>query len=194
MSIYLWADTETGGFDPSKHSLLELAIVVVNMETMTTLVEPFSFLVQPYLAVSPDAAKVHGITEEQARAEGLTVDAAVNLLYGVVKATNPVAIAGHNIKFDVGFINALVARATGLAPEIFMGGWLPKKQVCTLEAAKKFRQRGLLRIGGLKLGELANHFGVSLEGAHRAQNDIVANIEVYKGLQKVGGDFGKPYL
>lgn len=142
-------DVETTGLSRTRDRVVELAAVV--MDTNGEIVSEFESLINPDRDVGP--TYIHGLTAEDvgdaprfADLAGLFVDA----LTGVV------ALAGHNVRFDLGFLDAEFLR---------IGSWLPEcPAICTM----KFT-------GRRKLVECCKDFGISIDGeAHHALGDARA--------------------
>ena len=113
-------DVETGGFDCTKHALLEIAAVPIEMdgdgwlrpgEVVTTHVEPF-----PGSEIDPKSLEVTGIDVghpfRDAKAERAALD---HIFHGVRMAMRRAEcqraiLVGHNAHFDLGFLNAAVTR------------------------------------------------------------------------------------
>ena len=105
-------DTETTGLDPSQgHRVIEIgAIEMVNRrQTQRT----FHVYINPERLVDPEAMAVHGITDEfladKPNFAGI-VDEFVDFIRGA-------ELIAHNAKFDVGFLDAELARIPG-APQM----------------------------------------------------------------------------
>jgi DNA polymerase III epsilon subunit-like protein len=118
--------------------------------------------------IPPDAARIHGITQEHATKEGFPVR---DILYelGQAAATAGFVIA-HNADFD----------GSVLAAEYLRQGWsppfAPDSMVCTMKAGIDCcRLPGPRGYKWPKLEELHQHlFGTSFEGAHDASADVAA--------------------
>lgn len=113
-------DVETGGFDAQSDALLEIAAVILAMspdgrlhpaETVSCHVEPFDGA-----HLDPKALAFNGIDPHHpfrnALAEKDALDHIFRPVRAAVKATacTRAILVGHNAFFDLGFINAAVAR------------------------------------------------------------------------------------
>lgn len=91
-------DVETTGLDPSKHEIIEFAAICGPQR--------WSFKIQPeHLATAePEALRVNGFKEEywlQALSKVQAAEQINQILDGCI-------LIGHNIKFDLSFLNALL--------------------------------------------------------------------------------------
>ena len=104
-------DTETGGLDPQKHSLLSIAGVMISDDNGWKMCELFNILVkEDTLHLEEAAMKVNKINILEHCAVALTPQQAVGRInmalaenFGVEK----IVIAGHNVNFDIGFFKRL---------------------------------------------------------------------------------------
>jgi len=113
-------DVETGGFDSSRHALLEIAAVPIEMdeqgflypgETVSVHVEP-----APGLEIDPKSLEITGI-QLDLKTRGLTPERlALDRIFVPVRAAakrngcQRAILLGHNAHFDLGFLNAAIAR------------------------------------------------------------------------------------
>lgn len=98
-------DTETGGLDPSRHSILSVGMVVLGTNQ-----ECEVFISEPTISAEPEALAINGINLEWLRAVGLSPQAAVLSIEEFrtqVSQDGPITFAGHNLSFDVGFLRRL---------------------------------------------------------------------------------------
>ena len=112
---YLVVDTETGGLDPKKHSILSIAGVVWQPRKN---IEPlFDFYIcEDEIKTTKRAMEVNKINLETVEKEGYGCYEAVR---EIKKALNkrfghdrkPLTLVGHNIAFDVGFMKRLYNKA-----------------------------------------------------------------------------------
>lgn len=110
---YLVIDTETGGLDPHKHSLLSIAgvIWVPGQEPRKS----FDFLVkEPLITAQPEALIVNGIDLSLLAKQGFTPKEGVSQIqkalfdgFGDRNTNGLVPLAGHNVGFDISFLKRL---------------------------------------------------------------------------------------
>jgi DNA polymerase-3 subunit epsilon len=144
-------DVETTGWDPAADAIVEIAVVTVaGGETGGE----WATLVSPGRPVPESATRVHGI-DDRLLAGAPAPDEVAPAVRARCEAD---ALALHNARFDLPFVNALL-RSAGLAS-------LLAPVVDTLGLA-----RGLGDGEGNTLGELAQRFGVPHAGLHRALPD-----------------------
>jgi ribonuclease T len=113
-------DLETGGFDCTRHALLEIAAVPLTMRddgtlapgpTITTHVDPY-----PGSEIDPKSLEVTGIDIGHPFRDAKPEKAALDLVFNGVRAAMRDAgctraiLVGHNAHFDLGFLNAAIAR------------------------------------------------------------------------------------
>jgi ribonuclease T len=113
-------DVETGGFDCTRHALLEIAVCPVEMdddgrvrpgEVCTTHVQPFTGA-----EINPKSLAVTGIDiDHPFRAARAERDALNHVFQPVRHAVRKYGcqraiLVGHNASFDLGFVNAAVGR------------------------------------------------------------------------------------
>jgi ribonuclease T len=113
-------DVETGGFDPQRHALLEIAAVILRMnarghlepaQTLSCHVQPFSGSV-----LDPKALEFNGIDPDHPFRDALPEKEALHHIFQPVRkavkasACNRAILVGHNAAFDLSFVNAAVAR------------------------------------------------------------------------------------
>jgi polyribonucleotide nucleotidyltransferase len=145
-------DVETTGTDPKMADLVEVAAVKVKG---TKVVDRWSTFVNPGRPIVGN--QMHGITDKDVKGAPSPKDGADQLLAFVGDAK----IVGHNVGFDLGFIEA--AKGGGFRFE-------PGRYLDTLVIARE----GYPGAESYKLGDLARFFGVDLTQSHRALPDAEA--------------------
>lgn len=113
-------DVETGGFDCSRHALLEIAAVPIELDAdgFYVLGETVSAHVEPFAGseIDPKSLEVTGIRLDCALRGALEERAALDHVFAPVRAAakrngcQRAILVGHNAHFDLGFLNAAVAR------------------------------------------------------------------------------------
>lgn len=113
-------DVETGGFDPARHALLEIAACPIRMDEegwvhpdpiVSAQVEAFEGA-----AIDPRSLEVTGIVPDSPLRGALPERAALNHVFAAVRKALKAAgcqraiLVGHNAAFDLSFLNAAVRR------------------------------------------------------------------------------------
>lgn len=176
-------DLETTGIDAHADRIVQAAVVSVKHDTAPNL---FTWLADPGVEIPAEAAEVHGITTEQARAEGQDIGQVLFELTGrlALWMGKGFPIAGFNIAYDLTMLEAenrrhgidtLASRLPkGIGPVIdamvldkYADKWrrsecAKNKKPCSCGAVDR------------KLTGLCLHYGVKLDGAHDAGVDALA--------------------
>lgn len=147
-------DVETTGLKPEEgHEILEIGAQRMLRDKV---LGEFQALVTPTRPVDPASTAVHGITEELLALEGRP---AAEVFPELVAFIGDAVIAGHNVKFDMGFINAHLQRLN--LPII------SNPTIDTLEIAKRY-----LILPSYSLEKVALFLKVPQPEAHRAIADV----------------------
>ena len=164
---YVVFDLETTGISCYKDSVIEIsAIKVVNHKIK----DESSSLVHPGRSIPYYASQVNGITDEMvADAPRFEV-----VLKDFIEFIGGMPLVGHNINaFDMKFIYRDCQN--------YYGSVLDNDYVDTLKLARKY----LPRLEHHTLSDLADYYGISTDGAHRALNDCRMNQKIYENLGKM---------
>jgi DNA polymerase III subunit epsilon len=153
-------DVETTGTRARRGDrIIEIAVVIQGQVAFHT-------LVNPGVPIPPFVASLTGITD--ALVEGApSFDAVVD---GLLHAFRGCVFVAHNARFDWAFLSAEVERARGLV--------LEGPRVCTMRLARRL----LPELPRRNLDTVAHHFGITIEGRHRAVGDAVAAARVLQRL------------
>ena len=157
-------DTETTGLDPKGGDrLIEIGCIELLNRIPTG--REFNRYINPERDVPPDAVKVHGLSADFLRGKPLFADVADAFLEFVAAD----ALVIHNAAFDIGFLNAELARLA--RPQITMD-----RVTCTLQLARRRHPAG-----PNNLDALCKRYGIdnSQRTQHGALTDSVLLAEVY---------------
>jgi DNA polymerase-3 subunit epsilon len=165
-------DLETTGVDVESDRIVTACAVQCGGGHPT---QSATWMADPGIDIPEEAAKVHGITTERARAEGRpaaeVVEQLVTALAECVIAGQP--IVAMNASFDLTILDR-EARRHGVQPLVeIVGSDLRVVDPRVLDkAVDKFRR------GGRKLEDLCRTYNVALDGAHTADADAIAACRV----------------
>ena len=184
-------DVETGGFDAQTDALLEIAAVIIGMDDKGLLYpcDPVSCHVAPFEGANLDekALEFNGIDPFHPFREALAEADALRHIFApvrrAVKASGckRAVLVGHNAFFDLGFINAAVARC-----EIKRNPFHPFSTFDTVSLAG-------LAYGQTVLARAVQAAGIDWDGnqAHSAIYDTVKTAELFcrivNSWQQLGG-------
>ncbi len=161
---YVVFDLETTGISVIRDRVVEISAVKV---LRGRIVDQFSTLVNPEMKIPFRASEVNHITDDMVKNAPVferALDDFNTFAGGMV-------LTGHNIHtFDMKFIQRDAKAYWG---KVFMNDYID-----TLMLA---RQR-LPQLTNYKLTDLAGHYSISAEGAHRALADCVMNQRVFEKL------------
>ncbi len=165
-------DVETTGGSPAGSSLTEVAAARYRGGEM---LGTYQTLVKPDERIPPFITALTGISDlmvADAPTTGAMLPSFLEFLGGAV-------IVGHNVRFDLSFLNhALVSTGRDR---------LENATVDTLALARR-----LVRdmVPDCKLGTLANTLDLSHRPSHRALNDVLATGDLLHNLLERAGSFG----
>ncbi len=153
-------DLETTGGSPSEDAITEIGAVKVRAgECLST----FHTLVNPGSAIPPAITVLTGITQAMvtpAPRVHAVLPALAEFLGGSV-------VVGHNVRFDLGFLNAAFGRE----------GWprLSNPVVDTVALARRLVRD---EVPNCRLGTLADRFRLDHRPSHRALDDALATTDL----------------
>lgn len=169
-------DLETTGVAPDTCEITEIGAVRYEGGIETG---RFQTLVNPRAPIPPTITVITGITEAMVIDAPLIEEALPSFLEFIGDAV----IVGHNVRFDISFLNAASLR---------LGyGRLPNRSADTLRLARRLI-RGEVR--SLKLSSLAAHLSSPTTPNHRAFDDAMATAHVFWALLERAGSIGVTHL
>jgi DNA polymerase-3 subunit epsilon/ATP-dependent DNA helicase DinG len=152
-------DLETTGLDPARDAILEIGAVKFRGDEV---VEIYETLVNPGRLIPIQITELTGITQNEVDKKGISLFDALPRLNAFVGS---LPIIGHNISFDLGFLN--------------------KQRVFTRnESIDTFELAGILvpHAGRYGLGALARELAIDLPATHRALDDAKVTHALYMKL------------
>ncbi len=161
---FVCIDCETTGLDTENDVIIEVALVRF---TLQEIFHSFSTLVDPGRPIPEASMKIHHIKDDMVKGQPLIEEVLPHILENIGNKI----VVGHGVKFDLQMLDRAAARAG-----------LPSKLIeCrTFDTLRLARYYGESPVNSLE--SLRCHFNIADEGAHRALNDVMVNIEVFKKL------------
>ncbi len=165
VSDYVVFDLETTGISPYTDKVVEISAVKVRDNKVT---DEFSSLVNPECHISEGASAVNGIYDEMVEDEPTFEE----VLPKFIDFIEDLPLVGHNIhSFDMNFIYR--------DAEAYLGAFPDNDYIDTLLIARKC----MPEMAHHRMTDLATHYGISIEGAHRALKDCQMTQLVYEFLK-----------
>lgn len=174
---YLIFDTETTGIPRNRNAPVEMVdnwprvvqIAWQEYDEEEALKNSREAIIRPDgFFIPEEAARVHGITQDRALAEGIPLP---EILPSFAEAVNRAdVLAAHNMRFDSFVVGAEFVRA-GLVTELFA-----KRRICTMESSTEYcRLPGRFGFKWPTLAELYyTLFRASFMEEHNAAADVTA--------------------
>jgi DNA polymerase III alpha subunit (gram-positive type) len=190
-SNFLIMDFETGGLSPRKNPATEFAGVWVESSDLSTIAS-YETLIKPYdnnLMYEKEALNLTGLSIERMVDEGQDVKMVVETIVKNSELANKdkqrgkkLIVVGHNIQFDIGFLQQIFKYAKVDMSKYFSGdkdyfGNFQPSYLDTLNIsrAKFANQEDVVQFN---LDAVCVLEDVDLVDAHRAMNDVLATKEV----------------
>jgi len=175
----LFIDTETGGLDPLKHSLLSVGMVV--WENMNIIASEEIMINDGVLSVTPEALAINGLDTEQIRQTGVTPAIATERIVAFTgkhfEGYGKITLAGHNVHFDAGFIARLLAGCNRNLHDLFS-----HRMVDTSSILHYLYLSGQIKHKAVSSDDAFELFGIKAEGRHTALGDAIATAKLFNEL------------
>lgn len=165
-------DLETTGGDRNNDVITEIgAIKVRGGQCLGT----FQTLVNPGRAIPPSITIITGISDAMV----IPAPRIEHVLPTLLEFCGEAVIVGHNVRFDVGFLNAALTRSNRPT--------LPNIAVDTLALARRLVRD---EVPDCRLGTLASRFRLDHQPSHRALDDALATADLLHLLLERASSLG----
>jgi DNA polymerase-3 subunit epsilon len=166
-------DLETTGVDPLHDLPVSAALLEFDAGSRSLLENRETyFLIDPGCEIPPAATAIHGITIEQAREEGISLNDAICQIYDTIVGFNG-PVVGMNISYDLTMVDTLSRSILDCElPESLM----------VLDILVLDRHFDRYRRGSRKLADLARTYGVQSVDAHNALGDTTTTANVLMSM------------
>lgn len=178
----LFIDTETGGIDPANNSLLSLALVVWKESEIGASME--ILIDDGVLNVTQKALEINGIDLEEHKKNAVSPALAIEKLNGFLKQhfqdDEKITLGGHNITFDVNFLNTFLTRNGFSFQQRFS-----HRFVDTATILFYLYLTGKLKSKITSSQDAFDYFGIPVEGRHTALGDVIATARLFSRLVSI---------
>jgi DNA polymerase III subunit epsilon len=177
----LFIDTETGGLNPSEHSLLSIALVVWQDLKIIDSIE--LYINDGVLNVTKQAIEINKIDIEKHKKNSITPIQAIKKIKDFLNkhfidlVDSKITLAGHNVNFDVNFLRFFLDKNN----ESF-SAYFSHRFVDTSSILYYLFLSGKLKYKALSSNEAFQLFKIKIEHRHTALGDAVATAELFTRL------------
>ncbi|MEI3403261.1 MAG: 3'-5' exonuclease [Blautia wexlerae] len=182
MSRLLFIDTETGGVDPNKHSLLSIGLVV--WDSYDGLIyEKEYYVKQREYVITQTARQINKISLEDLRKATSTkriIEDFHKIKIQYFGEYQGIPLAGHNTQFDVQFIKKMFLDSHRSFGKVFSHRILD-----TYSILRYLYDSGRIDDKIESSAKAFSFFGINVEGRHTALGDAKATMQLYEKMLKM---------
>jgi DNA polymerase III subunit epsilon len=162
---FAYLDVETTGLSPwFGDRICEIAVLRCEGDNI---IDTFDSLINPKRALSPGAARVNGLRDDDLKKAPEFIDVAERVMALVRDAV----IVCHNVPFDLGFLSSELGRINRHLPTVLT--------LDTLEIARAY-----FDFDSNSLQSIVEWLDINVENAHRARDDTHTTREVLKHFSR----------
>ncbi len=176
----LFVDTETGGVDAEKHSLLSIGLVVWDSHEGVLFEKEIKIKHKEY-CVTKSAQNINHFSRIEHEKDAISSKKAIAIFYDIKERFfedyNSIPLAGHNISFDIQFIRHLFLNNNRSFEKLFS-----HRSVDTYSIIKFLVDCGLLPESINSSASAFKHFYITVQGRHTSLGDARATAELYKEM------------
>lgn len=174
----LFLDTETGGLNPFKHSLLQVGLAAYKNGMVIDTLE-FTLAHDKYI-VTEQAMKVNGLDLKKVKEDGLSPKEAIAKVIefvGVNFGKEKPILVGHNPSIDKYMLRQLFE-----SMNFEMDDYMSHRMIDTMSLIWGLHIAGKLPIQACSSNGAFEYFGIEVKKRHNALDDCLATVELYKRL------------
>ena len=183
MDNIIFIDTETGGTNPEKHSLLSVGLVAWSKEKGIIASQEL-FIKNEVYSFTKKAKQINKFCQEQHDAKAVSHRIAVETIRSFcmnsTSKTKEIQIAGHNTHFDVSFLKSLFEEQHYSFSSLFS-----HRIIDTYSILKYLVDADILQLDTISSSSTFKHFKIQVKGRHSALGDAEATARLYEALLEV---------
>lgn len=193
---YIVLDCETGGLSPLKNPITQIALMGIDHKTGKELGR-FETYIKPYndFVLEPAAIKKTMVDINEIHRGAKYQDVVANIIAlckqvagGKLGQWTAPVILGHNVSFDISFLEVLFYLSNKELKEAFACNNSIPYQKDTLQMARDFWPEE----SSMKLTDCCARAGIRLVDAHGAMNDVIATKNLYLWFRSRMSQNGAP--
>ena len=180
---FVFIDTETGGTIPTKHSLLQIGVVVWEYEIGVLAHKEFHIKHKEY-TITKEAQRINKFNlefyNEHAQAPNKVIDELLCFLEKYFDSNTLIPIIGHNIQFDVAFLKAFFKENNRSFNQYFS-----HRMIDTYSVYKTLVLSGKIKENLNSSADVFKYFDIRINNRHTAIDDCLATVELYEKLLNI---------
>ena len=176
----LFLDTETGGVDCNKHSLLSIGLAV--WESNGKIVDSTEIIIEhASYVVTSTAQSINKFDQEIHKKSAVSPSKAISVLLNFCELYFDdgllIPLAGHNTQFDVGFLKVFLKTNNRSYNKLFS-----HRIIDTYTLLRSLYYSKKISEDISSSAEAFAYFGIKVDGRHTAKGDAIATAELYSKL------------
>ncbi len=179
MSRLLFIDTETGGLDPNKHSLLSIGLVIWDSDDGLIYEKEYYVKNNEYV-ITKTAHQINKISLEDLKysvEKEKIIDEFQKIKMQYFYEYQGIPLAGHNTQFDVQFIKKMFLDSNRSFEKVFSHRILD-----TYSILKYLYDSGKIKYKIESSAKAFSFFGINVDGRHTALGDAKATMQLYEKM------------
>ena len=176
----VFIDTETGGTDPLKHSLLSIGVVVWD-KTNGIIAQKEFFVKSTKYYVTKEAQRINKFDIELHNKVAKDPKEVINGLIAFLKDFFPenmgFPVVGHNIQFDINFLKVFF-KTNGRS----FNKYFAHRSIDTYSIYKAMSMAGLIDKNLNSSSDAFAFFNIRVQQRHSALSDCIATVELFEKL------------
>lgn len=177
---YVFIDTETGGLNPEKHSLLSIGVCIWDLQEgilaqKEIFVRNNKYIITKHAQVmnkfNLDEHEIKAVSQKEA------IDSLLNFCSKYFEKNVAYPLIGHNIQFDVNFLKKLFKDNRRSFNQYFS-----HRYIDTYSVFKTCVLAGLIEKEINSSADAFSYFNIRVKGRHSALGDCIATVELFEKL------------
>ena len=177
---FVFIDTETGGTDPKKHSLLSIGVVVWDKDIGIISQKEF-FVKSKQYVVTREAQGINKFDIEThdkfAQDPKTVINELIAFLHNYFPENTAFPVVGHNVQFDINFLKVFF-KQNGRS----FNNYFAHRSIDTYSIFKAMSIAGLIDKNLNSSTDAFSYFNIKVQKRHSALYDSIATVELFEKL------------
>lgn len=180
---FVFIDTETGGINPQKHSLLQIGLIVWDVAD-GIIGHNLFFIKNDKYCITKEAQKINKFSkkahEERAIAPQKVIKEIILFLRNFFPENTFIPLIGHNVQFDISFLKKFFKNNHRSYNRLFS-----HRAIDTYSVFKTLVLAGKIDVCLNSSSDAFKYFKITVNERHNALSDCFATVRLYQELLKL---------